>query len=61
VIIELLLITIPFALLELRPEGTKAALKRTQDWLLGHALQLMAGIALVLGAYLTVSALVRLA
>ena len=60
VIIEFLLIIIPFAFLELRPEATKALLKRTQDWLLGHALQLMAGIGLILGAYLTVSGLVRL-
>jgi hypothetical protein len=60
VVIEFLLIIIPFAFLELRPEATKALLKRTQDWLLGHALQLMAGVALILGAYLTVSGLVRL-
>jgi len=60
VVIEFLLIIIPFAFLELRPEATKALLKRTQDWLLGHALQLMAGIALLLGAYLTISALIRL-
>ncbi len=60
VIIEFLLIIIPYAFLELRPEATKARLKRTQDWLLSHALQLMAGIALALGAYLTISALVRL-
>jgi hypothetical protein len=55
-----LLIIIPFAFLELRPEATKALLKHTQDWLLGHAVQLMAAIALLLGAYLTVSSLVRL-
>jgi Sap, sulfolipid-1-addressing protein len=60
VIIEFLLIIIPFAFLELRPEATKALLRRSQDWLLGHALQLMAGIGLILGAYLTVSGLVRL-
>jgi hypothetical protein len=60
VIIEFLLIIIPFAFLELRPEATKALLKRAQDWLLGHALKLMAGVALVLGAYLTVSGLIRL-
>jgi Sap, sulfolipid-1-addressing protein len=60
VIISLLLIIIPFALLELRPEATKALLKNTQDWLLGHALQFMAGIALLLGAYLTASGLIRL-
>ena len=60
VVIEFLLIIIPYAFLELRPEATKARLKRTQAWLLGHALQLMAGIALALGAYLTISALIRL-
>ena len=60
VVIEFLLIIIPYAFLELRPEATKARLKRAQDWLLGHALQLMAGIALALGAYLTISALIRL-
>ena len=60
VVIDFLLIIIPFAFLELRPEATKALLKHTQDWLLGHAMQLMAGIALLLGAYLAVSALVRL-
>jgi hypothetical protein len=60
VVIEFLLIIIPYAFLELRPEATKARLKRVHDWLLGHALQLMAGIALALGAYLTISALIRL-
>ena len=60
VVIDFLLIIIPFAFLELRPEATKAALKHAQDWLLGHALQLMAAIALLLGAYLAVSGLVRL-
>jgi hypothetical protein len=61
VFIEFLLIIIPFTFLELWPEGTKAALQHAQNWLLGHARQLMAYTALVLGAYLTVSALVRLA
>jgi hypothetical protein len=60
VLIDFLLIIIPFAFLELRPEATKAALKNAQDWLLGHAMQLMATIALLLGAYLAVSGLVRL-
>jgi hypothetical protein len=60
VVIDFLLILIPFAFLELRPEATKARLKHTQDWLLSHALQLMATIALLLGAYLAISALIRL-
>ena len=60
VFIEFLLIIIPFAFLELRPEATKAALERAQGWLLGHTRQLMAYTALILGAYLAISALVRL-
>ena len=60
VVIDFLLIIIPFAFLELRPEATKALLKNTQEWLLGHARQLMVAIALLLGAYLAISALVRL-
>jgi hypothetical protein len=60
VLIDFLLIIIPFVFLELRPEATKAFLKHTQDWLLSHALQLMAAIALLLGAYLAISGLVRL-
>jgi len=61
VLIEFLLIIIPFTFLELWPEGTTAALNNTQKWLLGHARQLMAYTALLLGAYLTISALARLA
>ena len=60
VLIEFLLIIIPFAFLELRPEATKAALKNAQDWLAGHARQLMAYTALVLGAYLAISGLILL-
>ena len=61
VLIEFLLIIIPFAFLELWPDATKRALRSTHDWLLGHARELMAYTALVLGAYLAISALVRLA
>jgi Sap, sulfolipid-1-addressing protein len=60
VLIEFLLIIIPFAFLELRPQATKAFLKRSQQWLVGHTRQLIAYTALILGAYLAVSALVRL-
>jgi drug/metabolite transporter (DMT)-like permease len=60
VFISFLLIIIPFAFLELRPETTKGRLKSTQSWLLGHAQRLVVAVALVLGVYLTVSALVRL-
>jgi hypothetical protein len=60
VLISFLLIIIPFALLELRPDATKARLSQTQAWLLSHARRLMAAVALLLGAYLAVSGLVRL-
>ena len=60
VLIEFLLIIIPFVFLELRPEATRARLKGAQDWLLGNARKLMAYTALILGAYLVLSALVRL-
>ncbi len=43
------------------PEATRRALRGSHDWLLGHARQLMAYTALVLGAYLTISGLARLA
>jgi hypothetical protein len=60
VLIDFALIIIPFAFLELWPETTKARLKHSQDWLLSHSLQLIAYGALILGAYLTISAVVRL-
>jgi hypothetical protein len=60
VVIEFLLLIVPFTFLVLRPQATKARLKDTQAWLLSHARELMAYTALILGAYLTVSALVRL-
>ncbi len=60
VIIEYLLIIIPWLLLEIRPDRTAAALRRTQSWLTGHVLQLTAWICLLLGAYLTISGLVRI-
>ena len=61
VLIEFLLIIIPFVFLELRPEATRSTLKNAHDWLLSHARQIMADTALILGAYLTISGLIRLA
>ena len=57
VIISFLLIIIPFAFLELRPEATKARLKGSQLWLGSHTKQLIAVVALLLGAYLAMSAM----
>ena len=61
VVIEFSLIIIPFVFLELRPEATRAFLKKAQNWLTGHVLQLIAYVCLILGAYLVISAVVRLA
>ncbi len=51
---------IPFAFLQFRPESTKAGLLRAHDWLMGHARQLMASVAMFVGAYMVISGLVRL-
>ena len=61
VLIEFLLIIVPYAFLELRPEATRTFLKKAQNWLTGHVHQLIAYVCMILGAYLVVSALVRLA
>jgi hypothetical protein len=34
--------------------------KRVQDWLMSHAQELMAGVALFAGAYIVISGLIRL-
>lgn len=61
VIIEFLLIIIPWLFLERWPERTASFLRRCQKWLAGHVKQLVVAICLALGAYLAISALVRLA
>jgi len=59
-LIEFSLVIIPFAFLVARPEATRVRLQWSQDWLMSHARQLMAGVALFIGAYMVVSGLVRL-
>jgi ABC-type Fe3+-siderophore transport system permease subunit len=61
VVIEFLLILIPWLFLELWPEATAAFLRRSQVWLAGHIRQLIAWICGLLGVYLVISASVRLA
>jgi hypothetical protein len=61
VLIEFALIIVPFVFLVLRPDASKARLKHAQDWLLGHARQLLAYTAVILGAYMAISGLVQLA
>ena len=60
VIIEFFLVIIPFAFLQFRPEATKTHLRHFQDWLMSHALQLIAAIAIFAGAYMAITGLVRL-
>jgi len=57
---EFTLIIVPLILLTVRPEAAAAVVKRSQDWMKRHGRQLAAYVALVLGAYLTISSLVSL-
>ncbi len=59
-LISFLLIIIPWLSLELWPARTAAFLRRAQAWIAGHARQLIVWVAALLGAYLVISALVRL-
>jgi Sap, sulfolipid-1-addressing protein len=59
-IIEFLLIIVPFAFLELRPEATKVQLKRAQGWLMSHARQLIAWAAIAAGTYMAITGIVCL-
>jgi Sap, sulfolipid-1-addressing protein len=60
VVIEFLLIILPWLLLEIWPERTASVLRGTLAWVTSHALVLIAWICLLLGVYLTVSGVVRL-
>jgi hypothetical protein len=53
-------VIIPFVFLIIRPAGTEAQLQRTTQWLKSHARQVLAAVALIVGAYMVISALVRL-
>ena len=59
-LIEFSLVIIPFAFLVAKPESTKAWLEHAQDWLKSHARELMAAVAMFVGAYMAISGLVRL-
>ena len=53
-------VIIPLASLQFRPEATKRSLRGFTAWLGSHARQLIAYVALAIGAYMTISGLVRL-
>jgi len=59
-IIEFSLVIVPYVFLELRPEATKVKLKSAQGWLAVHARQLIAWVAIVAGAYMAITGIVRL-
>ena len=54
------LVIIPFAFLEFRPEATKRNLRDVSDWLTRHARQVIASVALGVGAYMAISGVARL-
>jgi hypothetical protein len=60
VLIEFALVIIPLVFLVISPEGAMAQTKRAQDWLMSHARQLIAGVIIVVGAYMVINGLARL-
>jgi hypothetical protein len=59
VLINWVLVIVPFAFWMFRPQGTEKAIKGFKDWLASHARQVAAGVALVAGGYMVISGLVR--
>ncbi len=60
VAIQLALVIIPLVFLLIWPERTKSTLRAATVWLTGHVRLLIAGVALGVGAYMTVSGILRL-
>lgn len=60
VVIEFMLVIIPFAFLAAAPERTRIATQGFKDWLTGHARLLLAGAALLAGGYMAISGTLRL-
>jgi hypothetical protein len=60
VIIEFSPVIVPFVFLELSPAATKVKLEQAQSWLVHHARQLVAFVAVFAGGYMAISGLVRL-
>ncbi len=59
-LIEFALVIIPFGFLVASPAATRTQTRRAQNWLMAHARQLMAAVALFVGGYMTLSGLIRL-
>jgi Sap, sulfolipid-1-addressing protein len=54
------LIIVPLGFLLARPEATAVRVRRINAWLTGHLRQLVAAVALAVGAYMAISGLTRL-
>jgi len=59
-LIEFSLVIIPFGFLVASPAATRMQTRRAQTWLMAHARQLMAAVALFVGGYMALSGLIRL-
>jgi hypothetical protein len=59
-LIEFSLVIIPFVFLLVRPAGTEAQLQHAEHWLKSHARQVLAAVALLVGAFMVISGLTRL-
>ncbi len=60
VAIQFALVIVPLIFLLVRPEATKTALRAATAWLTGHVRLLIAGVALGIGAYMSISGFLRL-
>jgi hypothetical protein len=59
-LIQFSVVIVPLLLLELAPDATRRRLRATNAWVAAHARELIAGVALAIGAYMTISGLARL-
>lgn len=59
-LIQFSVVIVPLILLELRPQATRRGLHGTNTWIAGHARQLVAAVAVAVGAYMAVSGVARL-
>jgi Sap, sulfolipid-1-addressing protein len=59
VLIEFVLVIVPFVFYMVRPLGTENAIERLKDWIFSHERQIAAAVALAAGAYMVITGLVR--
>jgi hypothetical protein len=59
VLINWVLVLVPFAFLEFRPQDTEQAIKRFMGWLTSHERQVVAGVCLLAGAFMVLTGSLR--